>query len=327
MNLKQREDISLELIKTIFTSKKRTLIVQTAVEMYAREDKKFSNLLQDVLSSMASGDESVTAFYNNNCMTKDTYDLLNTLKEKGSLGSEVIDIMIQKNKSLNELAKKRRSLFFSPMFLLMVGVFIGNFLIQTVADVLKTSSFGDSVQVSDIYWFISENYLLGSFGIIIGTALVVIFLLDLIMKKTGGIYLYLYQINIMIYFLRKAKTPYSEIFNNVEPLVPSGTRLKGIFQNLISEVNRVKLSHLMKDYLKLYPIEIMAPKLAEIDRGDDIDAFFDLSIQSKKLYDEYYQKISGTLPTTFLFLVFGYILWCLLPLFGIIGEVMSKTSM
>lgn len=319
---KAHEDIAMELIKSIIVSKQRTFILETAIEMFDSTNKKVSRMLAEVANDMNAGMDSISAFNNNNFLREDTYNLLKLLQEKGGLGVVIIDIMLKNNKKENEIASKKRSLFIGPLFTLIVGIFIGNYLVITSVGVVKDNP-QFNLQISDVYFMIAENYLVASLATAAAIATLVWFGLDYIMKKTGGIYMYLYKANTMIFFLRKAKVPYSEIFQKIQILLPRGTRARNITENIADEIKVKKIGLVIKDYLKLYPLSIMSTKMTQFERGEEVDAFYELSVDSSKLYDEYAAKLSSSLPTMFLVLTFGYMGWCLSPLIAFLGEVMS----
>lgn len=321
---KQHEDIAMELLKSIIVSKQRSFIIDTAIEMFDDTDKKVSRMLYEVKNDMHYGMDSVEAFHNNNFIRDNTYRLLSMLKEKGSLGVPIIDIMIANNKKENDIAAKKRSLFMAPLMTLIIGLFIGNYLIITAVGVVKDSS-QFNIQISEVYYMIEDNYLASTVGSAVFLSIFIWFGIDFIMKKTGGIYMYLYKANIMIFFLRKAKVPYSEIFKQAEELLPKGTRARDIMENVSTEIKVKNISLAIKDYLKLYPLNIMSTKMTEFERGDDTEAFYDLSLESAKLYDAYSDKMATSLPTIFLFLTFGYMGWCLMPLISFLQAVMSQT--
>jgi hypothetical protein len=322
MAKKEHEDIAMELIKSIIVSKQRTFIIETAVEMFDQTDKKVARMLSEVANDMHAGMDSIAAFNNNNFLREDTYNLLKLLQEKGGLGIIIIDIMLANNKKENEIAAKKRSLFIGPLFTLMIGVFIGNYLVITSVGVVRDNP-QFNIEISDIYYTIADNYLVTSLVTAISIGIVVWFGLDYIMKKTGGIFMYLYKVNTMIFFLRKAKVPYTEIFQKVQIMLPKGTRARNITENIADEIKVKKISLVIKDFLKLYPLSVMSTKMTQFERGEEVDAFYELSIDSSKLYDEYADKLSSSLPTAFLVLTFAYMGWCLSPLGSFLGHVMG----
>jgi hypothetical protein len=319
---KLHEDIALELIKSILSSKQRTFILETAIEMFDSTNKGVARMLSEVNNDMAAGMDSISAFHNNNFLREDTYNLLKMLQAKGALGLVIIDIMLKNNKKENEIAAKKRSLFIGPLFTLFVGIFIGNYLVITSVGVVRDNP-QFNLQINDLYYLIADNFLIASILTATSLGILVWFGLDFIMKRTGGIYMYLYKANTMIFFLRKAKVPYSEIFQKVQILLPRGTRARSIMENIADEIKVKKIGNVIKDFLKLYPLSIMSTKMTQFERGEEVDAFYELSVDSSKLYDEYAAKLSSSLPTMFLVLTFGYMGWCLAPLGAFLGEVMG----
>lgn len=319
---KAHEDIAIELIKSIIVSKQRSFILDTAIEMFDKTDKRVSRMLAEVSSDMRNGMDSITAFNNNNFLREDTFKLLKMLQEKGGLGVDIIDIMLTSNKKENENAKRKLSLFMGPLFTLAVGIFIGNYLVITSVGVVRDNPQFD-LDVAQIYFTIADNYMLASLSTIITLSLIVWFGLDFVMKKTGGIFMYLYKANVMVFFLRKAKVPYSEIFQKIQVLLPRGTRARNITENIADEIRVKKIGLVIKDYLKLYPLSIMSTKMTQFERGEETEAFYELSIDSAKLYDEYATRLSSLLPTTFMGLTFGYMGWCLSPLGAFLNHVMG----
>jgi len=319
---KAHEDIAIELIKSIIVSKQRTFILETAIEMFDTTDKKVARMLSEVYHDMNAGVNSISAFNNNNFLREDTYSLLRLLQEKGGLGVIIIDIMLQNNKKENEIAKTKRSLFMSPLFTLAVGIFIGNYLVITSVGVVKDNPQFD-IQIAQVYYLIAENYLIASAATVVALGVFVWFGLDFIMKRTGGIFMYLYKVNIMVFFLRKAKVPYSEIFQKVQVLLPRGSRARVITENIADEIKSKKIGLVIKDFLKLYPLSIMSTKMTQFERGEEVDAFYELSVDSGVLYDEYAARLSSLLPTLFLVLTFGYMGWCLAPLGSFLSKVMT----
>jgi len=320
---KAHEDIAMELIKSILVSKQRSFILQTAIEMFNSTDKKVARMLAEVEVDMKAGMESISAFNNNNFLREDTYNLLKLLQEKGGLGVSIMDIMLKSNKKENENLKRKRSLFMGPLFTLIIGILIGNYLVITSVGVLRDNPQFE-LEVSQIYYTIADNYMVSSLITSVFLALFVWFGLDWIMKKTGGIYMYLYKANTMIFFLRKAKVPYSEIFQKVQILLPRGTRARTITENTADEIRVKKIALVIKDFLKLYPLSVMSTKMTQFERGEETEAFYELSIDSAVLYDAYADRLSSLLPTLFLVMTFAYMGWCLSPLATFLNHVMSQ---
>lgn len=317
------EDIALEVIKSIFSTRDRVGVMDNTIESFNATNKRLAFKFGNVKNDMNDGSETITAFYNNNFLRKDSYELLVSLRDKGALGIPVIDAMIKSNKEDNKIKKKGRSLLIQPIITLVAGFIIGNYLLSTGVSIVKDNP-EFRIKLSGIHEVMADNLLMvtaAEVGLLIPF---IIWIVNFLMIKTGGIFRYLYKANVMIYFLRKAKTPFKSIFGRVKELLPSGARAKAVVENMEDEIEIKNISEVLKDYLRLYPFQIYTTKMPQISRGDDTDVFLELAQDSLTIYDEFANKISSSMPIIFLFLTMAYVGFSLLPLFDFIGAAMNQ---
>jgi len=320
------EDIALEIIKSIYVSKDRGGTLNTTIAAFASSNKSLANKLTVIKQDMDAGDETLTAFYNNGFIREQTYSLLSSLHQKSSLGASVIDAMINSNKQDSQISKKARSLLVQPVMTFAMGILIGNYLLNTGVQIIKDNQDFD-IEISSIYYLIFDNmYVATALELIIFIPFVLM-IVQFFILKTGGVYRYLYKANILIYFLRKSKTPFKEIFEKVKELLPRTTKAWKVVDNMKDEIESGKQSHeFLKDYLGLYPFQVLTTKMPQITRGNDTDVFLDLSEDSLELYNEFTTKINSMLPTIFLVMTLGYVGLTLMPLFTFIGTAMEQSA-
>jgi len=320
------EDIALEIIKSIYVSKDRSGTLATTISAFASSNKKLADKLTIIKQDMDAGDETLAAFYNNGFIREQTYSLLNALHQKSSLGAVVIDAMIQSNRQDTAISKKARSLLVQPVLTFAMGIMIGNYLLNTGVSIIKENQ-DFNVQINDLYYLVYDNmYIATALELLIFIPFVLM-IVQFFILKTGGVYRYLYKANILIYFLRKSKTPFKEIFEKVKQLLPRTTKAYKVVDNMKDEIESGKQSHeFLKDYLTLYPFQVLTTKMPQITRGNDTDVFLDLSEDSLNLYNDFTTKINSMLPTVFLVMTLGYVVITLLPLFAFIGTAMDQSQ-
>jgi hypothetical protein len=317
------EDIALQIIKSIFTTKDRVGVMDNTIEAFSSSNKRLANKVENVKRDMTEGSDTLTAFFNNSFLRDDTFEVLEALNSKGTLGASVLDSMIKSNKEDAEIKKKSRSVLVQPLMTIVVGFSVGNYLTSTGVGICRDNpEFG--IKVSSIHGMIADHQILFTLGEIAILIPLIIFIINFIILKTGGIYKYLYKANIMIYFLRKAKTPFTGVFEKLKLIIPKSTKAYNVVENMEEEIKEKKVSDVFKEYLNLYPFHIFTTKMPQLSRGDDTDVFLELSEDSLALFNDFNDKISKSLPVMFLFLTIAYVGFGITPLLDFVGAAMQQ---
>jgi len=321
----KNEDIALEVIKSIYATRDRVGTMNNTISAFASSDKRLANKLTNVKNDMDSGDETINAFFNNSFIREENFSLLNSLNEKGVLGVPVIDAMIRSNKEDTKITKKSRSLLVQPLITFSMGILIGNYLLSTGVDIVRSNP-EFNIKLSTIYTFMADNLIVFSIAELVLFIPFLLYVISFIILKTGGIYRYLYKANVMAYFLRKAKTPFSGVFQKLKTVIPKMTKAYNVIENMEEEIKFKSSAEVLKEYLALYPFYILTTKMPQITRGEDTDVFLELSEDSLVIYNEFTNKISSSMPLLFLVLTLAYVGFSLFPLFSFIGAAMSQST-